>query len=123
MKTADFVTTLFDGRGNPNKITVALTMALNALKKGHTAIILLMVEAVELGKPGAFDGIDIGKPFSPAADLLRDYLAAGGRIAICGACMIHNGFVTEDMVAGYEIITAPDVIDALMGAKGSLQIT
>lgn len=123
MKTADFVTTLFDGKSNPNKITVAFTMALNALKKGHSALVLLMVEAVELGKPGALDGIDIGKPFSPAAEVLKDYLAAGGRIAICGACLVHNGFTPEEMVPEYEIITAPDVIDALMGAKGSLQIT
>lgn len=123
MQTADFVATLFDGTSNPNKITVAFTMALNALKAGHSAIVLLMVEGVELGKPGALAGIDIGKPFEPAADLLEAYLAAGGRIGICGACMIHNGFTAEQMVPDYEIITAPDVISLLMAAKGSLQIT
>lgn len=50
MQQSDFVTTLFDGKGNPNKVTVAFTMALNALLKGHTACIILMVEAVELGR-------------------------------------------------------------------------
>ncbi len=123
MKTVDFVATLFDGTANPNKITVAYTMALNALNKGHSAMVLLMVEAVELGKPGMLDAIDIGKPFQPAAELLEQFLAAGGRIGICGACMIHNGFTAEDMAPGYEIITAPDVVDLLMDAKGSLQIT
>jgi len=123
MQTVDFVATLFDGTSNPNKVTVAFTMALNALKKGHSAMVLLMVEAVELGKPGALDPIDIGKPFSPAAELLEQFLAAGGRIGICGSCMIHNGYTAEEMVPGYEIITAPDVIDLLMEAKGSLQIT
>lgn len=123
MKTADFVATLFDGTSDPNKITVAFTMALNALNKGHSAIVLLMVEAVELGKPGMLDAIDIGKPFQPAGELLEQFLAAGGRIGICGACMIHNGFTAEDMAPGYEIITAPDVVDLLMDAKGSLQVT
>ncbi|MGE4372457.1 MAG: DsrE family protein [Xanthobacter sp.] len=123
MQTADFVATIFDGKSNPNKVTVAFTMALNALKKGHSAIILLMVEAVELGKPGATDGMDIGKPFSPVSDMLETFLAGGGRIAICGSCMIHNGFTAEEMVPGYEIITAPDVVDLLMASKGSLQIT
>jgi len=123
MQTVDFVATLFDGTSNPNKVTVAFTMALNALKKGHSAMVLLMVEAVELGKPGALDPIDIGQPFSPAAEVLEQFLAAGGRIGICGSCMIHNGYTAEQMVPSYEIITAPDVIDLLMAAKGSLQVT
>lgn len=123
MKTADFVATLFDGRSNPAKVTVAFTMALNALKKGHSAMVLLMVEAVELGQPNATDGIDVGKPFEPVADLLAQFLAEGGRIGICKSCMIHNGFTAEQMVPDYEIITAPEVIDLLMAANGSLQIT
>ncbi|WP_256859515.1 hypothetical protein [Burkholderia cenocepacia] len=49
MQTTDFVATIFDGRSNPNKVTVTFIMALNALLKGHTATIILMVEAVELG--------------------------------------------------------------------------
>ena len=63
MQTTDFVATIFDGRSNPNKVTVTFIMALNALLKGHTATIILMVEAVELGQPGAAAGLDIGKPF------------------------------------------------------------
>lgn len=46
MQTTDFVATIFDGRSNPNKVTVTFIMALNALLKGHTATIILMVEAV-----------------------------------------------------------------------------
>ena len=91
MQTTDFVATVFDGKSNPNKVTVTFTMALNALLKGHTATIILMVEAVELGKPGAATGMDIGKPFEPVASLLDKFLEKGGRIVICGACMIHNG--------------------------------
>lgn len=123
MKTADFVATVFDGTSNPNKVTVTFTMALNALQKGHTATIILMVEAVELGKPNATAGMDIGKPFEPVSDLLAKYLEKGGRIAVCGACMIHNGLTAQQMDPRFEVITAPDVIDLLMGAKGSLQVT
>lgn len=123
MPSADFVATLFDGRANPAKVTVAFTMALNALQKGHSAMVLLMVEAVELGQPDATAGIDVGKPFEPVPDLLAKFIAGGGRIGICKSCMIHNGFSAEQMVPGYEIVTAPEVIDLMMAAKGSLQIT
>ena len=63
MKQTDFVVTLFEGKDNPNNLTVAVVMALNALKQGHSSTIILMVEAVALGQPGAANGVDIGAPF------------------------------------------------------------
>ncbi len=123
MQSADFVATIFDGRANPAKVTVAFTMALNALQKGCGAMVLLMVDAVELGQPGATAGIDVGAPFEPASDLLAKFLKGGGRIGICKSCMIHNGFTEAQMAPGYEIVAAPEVVDLLMAAKGSLQIT
>jgi len=122
VQPAQFVSTLFHGQGNPDKATVALTMALNARLKGHTACLILMAEGVTLGVPGAADGINIGQPFEPAAGLLRQYLDLGGRVAVCKSCMLHNGFTAGQMDTRFEIITAPDVIDLLMGARGSLQV-
>ena len=63
MQTTDFVTTLFDGRNNPEKVTVAFTMAVQALKKDYSATLILMVNAVELGRPGAVEELDIGKHY------------------------------------------------------------
>ncbi len=123
MQTTDFVATVFDGEGNPNKVTVAFAMALNALMKGHSATIILMVDAVTLGQPHGTDSIDIGKPFEAVSDLLAKYLDKGGRVVICGPCMIHNGMTAAQMDPRFEIINAPDVIDLLMNAKGSLQVT
>ncbi|MFA7555051.1 MAG: DsrE family protein [Spongiibacteraceae bacterium] len=123
MKTTDFVATLFESTGNVNKVTVAFTMSLNALLKGHSATIILMADAVELGKPNATAGMDIGKPFEPVSDLLSKYLEKGGQIAICSSCMLHNGMTAEQMTPGFPIINAPDVIDLLMQAKGSLQVS
>lgn len=118
----DYVSTLFDGHSNADKVTVALTMAVNALAKGHSATIILMAQAVELGRPGAADDINIGAPFKPAKELLATYLEQGGRISVCSSCMIHGGFTADDMDPKYSIINAPDVIDLVMGAKGTLQI-
>ena len=123
MKTTDFVATVFDGHSNPAKVTVAFTMAVKALEKGHTATVILMVEGVELGRPGAADDMDIGAPFQPVKALWADFLARGGQIAVCGACMQHNGFTAEQMDSRYAIVTAPDVVDLLMAAKDTLQIT
>ena len=123
MRTTDFVVTLFEGKSNPNNLTVAVVMGLNALKQGHSSTIILMVEAVELGKPGATKGIDIGAPFAEVGGQLEEYLSLGGQVCICNACMLHNGFSAEDMDKRFELINAPDVVTLLMNAKGSLQIT
>ena len=122
MQTANFVATLFDGKSNPAKATVAFTMAVNAVKKEHSAMVLLMVEAVELGLPDATAGMDVGAPFAPVAKLLEEFLSLGGRVGICASCMIHNGMSAAQMDPRFEIITAPQVIDLLMNAKGTLQV-
>ncbi|WP_186564740.1 DsrE family protein [Lawsonibacter celer] len=123
MRNTDFVVTLFEGKSNPNNLTVAVVMGLNALRQGHTATIILMVEAVELGRPGATKGIDIGAPFAEVSGQLEEFLELGGQVCICNACMLHNGFSAKDMDSRFELINAPDVVTLLMNAKGSLQIT
>ena len=121
MKQTDFVVTLFEGKENPNNLTVAVVMGVNALKQGHSASIILMVEAVALGQPGAVQ--DIGAPFPEAGGQVEEFLKLGGQVCICNACMEHNGFKAEQMDERYVLINAPDVVSLLMGAKGSLQIT
>ena len=119
----DYVGTLFDNINNPNKITVAYTMALKALEKGHTSTLILMVDAVHLAVPNSLEGIDIGAPFQPAAALLQAFMEKGGQVAVCKACMIHNNVKESTIDPSFVVISADDVIDLLMGAKGSLQLT
>ncbi|QIM71600.1 sulfur reduction protein DsrE [Bordetella trematum] len=122
LQTSGFVATLFHGPAQPDKVTVALTMALAARLKGHDSCLILMADGVTLGVPGAADGVDIGQPFEPAAALLREYLELGGRVAVCKSCMLHHGLNAAQMDSRYAIIGAPDVIDLLMGARGTLQL-
>ena len=118
----DYVGTLFDNVSNPNKITVALTMAGVALKKGHSAALILMVDAVHLAVPNALDSIDIGAPFEPAGKLLESFVQDGGKVLVCGACMIHNGVEESAIDTRFTVIGADDVVELLMNAKGSLQL-
>lgn len=123
VNTTDYVGTLFDDRSNPNKITVALTMAFKALEKGHSASVILMVDAVHLAVKDALKGIDIGAPFEPASKLLEAFLEKGGHVLVCGACMIHNKVDESAVDTRFETISADDVVELLMNAKGSLQLT
>lgn len=123
MKTTDFVATLYEGANNPNKVTVAFTMALTALEKGHSATLILMVDAVYLAYPNATQHINIGEPFKPVEELLETFIADGGIIAVCKSCMVHNRIDEHDIDARFPIITAPEVIDLQMAAKGTMQVS
>ena len=122
--TTDYVGTLFDtGESNPSKITLAFTMAGVALKKGHSASVILMVEAVQLALPNALDNVDIGAPFKPAGELLEAFIEKGGQVLVCSACMKHNGVDESAIDKRFTIISGDDVVELLMNAKGSLQLT
>jgi tRNA 2-thiouridine synthesizing protein D len=122
-KQTDYVSTLFSNVDDPNKITVAYTMGVEALAAGHSATIMLMVDAVHLAKPGSLDNVDIGAPFQPAKPLQEAFLEKGGQILVCKACMMHNGVGDDEVDGRMQVISAEEVVPLLMGAKGSLQLT
>ncbi len=123
MQHTDFVSTLFDQANDPNKVTVAFTLGVKALEHGHSATIILMVDAVHLGIKGATDGLDIGTPFMPVSTLLESFLQQGGQIAVCKACMVHNHVDEQALDPRMVVISADDVLSLLMQAKGGLQLT
>ena len=123
LTTTDYVGTLFDDQTNPNKITVAYTMAVTALERGHSSTLILMVDAVHLARLNALDSIDIGAPFKPAKELLKAFMDKGGQVLVCKACMVHNNVQESEIDTRFGIISADDVVNLLMSAKGSLQLT
>lgn len=122
MKAIDLLVTLTAHEKDSNNVTIAFTMALKAAERGYATTLVLLSDAVHLASKGYADRIDIGEPFKPISELLPAYLQKGGRIAVCSACMKHNGVSEESILEGVEIVTADFVVDALMEAKKSLQL-
>lgn len=119
----NFVTTLFDDRKNPGKVTVALMMAMNAAKKGHATTVVLMSDAVRLGVPGGLDGIALGGPFKPAQEFFEAVLAQSGRVLACASCLELAGLKREQLDPRVGVVSGPEVVDLLMGAQGTFQVT
>lgn len=122
MKKIDFLITLTAHENDANNVTIAFTMGLQAAQKGYDTVILLLSNAVALAEKGYADKIDIGEPFKPIKELLPAYLAAGGRIAVCSACMKHNGVDEANVINDVEVVTADFVIDGIMAAEKTLQL-
>lgn len=122
MEFADLLITLTAHDNDPNNVTIAFTMGMKALEKGHDVTIMLMSDAVHIGEKGFADRIDVGEPFEPINKLLPAFLEQGGKLHVCKSCMEHNGVSPDNLVEGSQIITADYVIDALMNTERTLQL-
>lgn len=122
MSNSDLLITLTADENDSNNVTIAFTMGVKALEKGHVAKIMLLSNAVYVAKKGYADKIDIGDPFKPISEMLPAFLEKGGKLNVCASCMEHNNVSAEDLVEGAEVITADDVIEAIMNASKTLQL-
>ncbi len=76
---------LTTGLEDPEKVTVALLVAIGAAESGRDAIMFLTKEAVRLATGGFALGTACdGCP--PIADLMGRYQAAGGTFLVCPLC-------------------------------------
>ena len=76
---------LTTGLEDPEKVTVALLVAVGAAEFGHPTMMFLTKEAVRLATDGVATGVACdGCP--PIPDLLKRYDAAGGELLVCPIC-------------------------------------
>lgn len=123
MKNIDYVVTLFEAQPENPKITIALTMAVNAVRQGLVPAVVLMGEAVKLGQPGSFEEIAIGAPFGTGKALLEEFTEKGGRVVVCESCMLHQGFEAADMDPRFPVIKGSQVIELTLQSRGSIQVS
>jgi predicted peroxiredoxin len=77
---------LTTGLEDPEKVTVALLVAVGAAESGRSTLMFLTKEAVRL----AVEGVAVGRACEDCpsvADLVKRYDAAGGRLLVCPICL------------------------------------
>jgi predicted peroxiredoxin len=83
--TTKAVISLCTGMEDPEKVTVALLVAVGAAESGRPTLVFLSKEAVRLALDGVAAGVACeGCP--PLADLLARYDKAGGHFMVCPVC-------------------------------------
>jgi predicted peroxiredoxin len=76
---------LTTGLEDPEKVTVALLVAVAAAEGGRDCLMFLTKEAVRLATEGVAVGVGCeGCPSMP--DLMKRYEAAGGELLVCPLC-------------------------------------
>lgn len=96
------VISLATGMEDPEKVTVALLVAVGAAEQGRPTLMFLTKEAVRLALPGFAHGVAcVGCP--PLAELVKRYEAAGGRYMACPICWTAKELDGEELIPGAEL--------------------
>lgn len=93
---------LVTGLEDPEKVTVALLVAVGAAEGGRETVMFLTKEAVRL----ALDGTAVGTACDgcpPIADLMRRFADAGGRFLVCPICFNTRKLDAGGLVANAEL--------------------
>ncbi len=89
---------LTTGLEDPEKVTVALLVAVGAAESGRSTMMFLTKEAVRLATQGVATGMACeGCP--PIADLMKRYEAAGGELLVCPLCFNARSLDESTLVA------------------------
>ena len=119
----EFLITLSHRKDSSEKhVSLAFTLGLKSLEKGHKTAIILFMDGVHVGRKGYVDSIDIGEPFLPVKEMLDVYLEHGGQLLICTSCWKHDHLTDADRLPGTGMISADQVIDFMLNAKSTLQL-
>src|SRR5699024_12794810 len=110
MAKQELLITLTADDRDANNVTIALTMALKALEKGHDARIMLLSNAVHIGHKGFADKIDIGAPFKPTKELRPRSIEQGRKLDVWSARVKHNTTEATENMAEAHIVPAGQVL-------------
>ena len=93
---------LTTGLEDPEKVTVALLVAVGAAEQGRSTLMFLTKEAVRLSQPGIAVGVACeGCP--PIPELLSRYEAAGERFLVCPICFNAKHLEDDRLLVNAEL--------------------
>ncbi|MGW3345810.1 DsrE family protein [Nonomuraea rubra] len=96
------VVSLTTGLEDPERVTVALLVAVGAAEQGRPTLMFLTKEATRLALDGVATGVACdGCP--PLADLMTRYAKAGGTFLVCPICFDSRKLDQRQLIGGAEL--------------------
>jgi predicted peroxiredoxin len=105
-----FCVSLTCAKDNRDKATVAFVVANAAAGSGQETVVFLSIEGVRLATPGYADDIR-EEGFTPLADLMKNFAAAGGTIFVCSPCFKRRALDETKLVAGAKIVGGAKLVE------------
>ena len=107
------------GLDDPERAIVPLIAANVAAASGQEAVVLLTIEGAWLCKRGYAETVEL-EGFPKLAELLADFVEAGGEVWGCSACTTPRGITGDDLVPGAQIVGAAAIVAAV--AEGAVPV-
>lgn len=98
MPARRLVVKLTAGLDDPERATMALSVAAAAVAGGFQVSLWLSGEAVSLALPGGADGLAL--EHSPPASASLAAILEGGTVTACAPCLTRRGLSADDLVDG-----------------------
>ncbi|MCK6479633.1 MAG: DsrE family protein [Planctomycetes bacterium] len=115
-----FCVTLRHAADDPDAATMAFVTASAGPASGKETLVFLTTEGVRLAVKGAAAAIrEPGLP--PLAEVLENYLAAGGKVLACGTCVKKRGLAAEALDPRMPVAGAASLVAFL--SEGAASVT
>lgn len=99
--------------------SVAFTIANGGMTTGLGVCAFLTGAAVDLVRKRAIDSTVV-PPLEPLSNLIKDFLARGGRLWACTPCVKARGYEQGDLIDGVEITGASKMHELIKGGAATL---
>jgi uncharacterized protein len=91
------------GKNDLHAVSMALGLAQSAIEDGRSAAVFLNVEAPIFAAKDLDGDLKIAD-FPPVKKMLADFIAAGGRVLVCGHCAHVVKLKHKDMIDGAKVL-------------------
>jgi predicted peroxiredoxin len=95
---------------DPDRATVAMIIANASVASGKNTMVFLTSEGVRLAVKGVADSIH-EEGLQPMADLVKNYLAAGGAFWVCSPCYKKRGYTESELIEGATLVGAVKLVE------------
>jgi predicted peroxiredoxin len=92
---------------------MALALAQSALKDGYPSVVFLNVAAPVFATKNLGDEVKFAD-FPPVKKMLAEFMAAGGRVFVCGHCAHVVNLKQEDMMDGAKTVAHGELLAAML---------
>jgi predicted peroxiredoxin len=99
-------------KNDTDKATVAFVVANAAVASEKETLVFLSTEAVRLCQQGYADDIH-ESGFAPLAELMANFVKAGGTIWVCSPCFKKRNLDDKSLVKGASIVGGASLVEFL----------
>jgi predicted peroxiredoxin len=100
------------GMENLHAVSMALGLAKTAASEGLEVVVFLNVSATVFASTSLASDVKFGD-FAPIAQLMRELLASGAKVIVCGHCASVSGVNESSLLPGVQVSKHAEILQSL----------